>query len=429
MSHITASAAAHGHGHDHGHQQADMSAANTTWGGKAISGILLVIGIVAVGLTVLGGLSVDLTHALAAYHIGAMTCLAMALGCTFWVMAFHLTQAGWSVTIRRQFENVMSLVPAVTLMVFPVLIIEIFKRGLLFAWMDTKPGGIAAGDILLTEKSAFLNPVFFMVRAAVYLLVWSYLAMRLWRYSTEQDRTGNKWLTNSARFTSSWGMPLFAITVAFASFDWLMSMDYRFFSTMWGVYFFAGAAFSSVPLIVIVLGRLRAAGKLKGLVTEEHFHDLAKLMFGFTVFWAYIAFSQYFLIWYANIPEETSFMLARKTDGWEHLSRFLIIGHFALPFFILLWRFVRRSPGLLAVMAFWAIFMEIADIYWIVRPFVYDVDPSDKIHLGRIWLDIVGITGPIAIFAGLVIRKVASGPLVPTHDPRLSEAIHHKNYV
>jgi hypothetical protein len=208
-----------------------------------------------------------------------------------------------------------------------------------------------------------------------------------------------------------------------------MSMDYRFFSTMWGVYFFAGAAFSSIPLVVIMLARLRARGKLKGLVTEEHLHDLAKLMFAFTVFWAYIGFSQYFLIWYANIPEETSFFLARKTGGWEHLSKFLVFGHFIVPFFILLWYRVRRSFVLLSIMAAWAILLEIVDIYWIVRPFVYAADPVDKVHLGGLWLDVVGILGPIALFTGLLIRKVGSGPLVCMNDPRLNEAIAHKNYV
>jgi hypothetical protein len=248
--------------------------------------------------------------------------------------------------------------------------------------------------------------MFFTIRAAVYFLLWTYLSQRLFGYSKEQDGTGNKWLSNKARFTSSWGMPLFALSTAFAAFDWLMSMDYRFFSTMWGVYFFAGAVFSSVPLVVIMLTLLRARGKLKGLVTEEHLHDMGKLMFAFTVFWAYIGFGQYFLIWYAQIPEETSFFLARKTGGWETLSKFLVIGHFALPFYVLLWRFMRRSFTLLSIMAVWAILLEVVDIYWIVRPFVYAADPTDKVHLGGLWLDIAGIIGPLAIFLGLVAWRV-----------------------
>jgi hypothetical protein len=174
----------------------------------------------------------------------------------------------------------------------------------------------------------------------------------------------------------------------------------------------------------------RRAGKLNGLVTDEHFHDLAKLMFAFTVFWAYIAFSQYFLIWYANIPEETAFMLARKSGGWEHYSTFLVFGHFLLPFFILLWRFVRRSMMLLAAIGVWMMFMHVIDIAWIVRPFVYGpAEFADKINFGRIWIDIAGVVGVLGIFFGLVIRNVFSGPLVAINDPRLPEALHHRNYV
>lgn len=433
MSHITADAAM-GHGHGH-HDAADLSPANTTLAqgsGRLASTILLLAGAVLLAVTAgFGFTNPSLAkQALAAYHIGAMSCLAMCLGAMFWVMAFHLTGAGWSVTVRRQFENVMKLTPAVALMVVPVLVIEYLTHGKLFSWMSNGPGGVAEGDILAGKKAAFLNPTFFFIRAAIYFVIWTYLARRLWWYSTEQDRTGDKWLSNRARFTSSWGMPLFALSTAFAAFDWLMSMDYRFFSTMWGVYFFAGAVFSSVPLVVLILARLRAAGKLRGLVTEEHLHDLGKLMFGFTVFWAYIAFGQYFLIWYANIPEETAFYLARKSHGWENFTVFLVVGHFILPFYILLWRFMRRGMGVLAIMAVWAIFMQVIDITWIVRPFVYaGPEFADKVQVGKVWLDAAGIIGVLGVFLGLVIRQVVSGPLIPGRDPRLPEALHHRNYV
>jgi hypothetical protein len=269
-----------------------------------------------------------------------------------------------------------------------------------------------------------------VLRAIGYFFVWMLLSWLLWGYSKEQDATGDKWISNRMARMSTWGMLLFALATAFAAFDWMMSMDYRFFSTIWGVYYFAGAAYSSLGLVVVILAMCRRAGKLKGLVTEEHFHDLAKLMFAFTVFWAYIAFSQYFLIWYANIPEETAFMLARKTGGWEHYSTLLVVGHFILPFFILLWRFVRRSMVLLAAIGVWMMAMHVMDIAWIVRPFVYGpAEFADKVRLDRIWLDLAGIVGVLGIFLGLVVRNVFSGPLVATRDPRLPEALHHRNYV
>jgi hypothetical protein len=443
MSQLTASA---GHGAvEHGHTaHADLSAANITLDpakGRPLWMILLVIGLVGLGITAVVGITNKdlMKQALAAYHIGAMATLAMSLGALFFILIFHLTGAGWSVTIRRQFENVASLVWLPALLAFLTFFIEVFTGGHLYAWLNK---GVSGNDELLHAKAAYLNPIFFGVRGALYFCVWTYLAWRMWTYSTEQDKTGDKWLTNKARFTSSWGMPILALTTAFAAFDWLKSMDYRFFSTMWGVYYFAGAGFCSIPVIVILLTHIRGQGKLKGLVTEEHYHDLAKIMFVFVVFWAYIGFSQYFLIWYADIPEETSFMIARKVAGWQAWTKLLMFGHFVAPFYIMLWRPIRRSPFLLSILGVWFIFMQVADMVWIVRPMVYSNEigeylrqldngtpTADPIKLKYLWLDVAGIVGVLGVYFAFVVKKVYSGQLVPTRDPRLAEAVGHKNYV
>lgn len=423
--------AAHAHAHDdHGHHAADLSDSNILLppgGLNRIGTPLLALGLIGLVATVAGGFIVGLRHALAAYHVGAMTCLAMGLGAMFFVMAFHLFQAGWAVTLRRQFENLMILAPVAAIMVIPVLVIDILAKGQLFAWLGEDA---RKTDSLLKVKAAYLSPMFFTVRVVFYTVVWAYLARRLRGLSLEQDRSGDKWLSNRARFTSSWGMLVFALTTAFAAFDWLKSVDYRFFSTMWGVYFFAGAAGCATAVIIIVLALLRQQGRLKGLVTEEHFHDLAKILFAFTVFWAYVAFSQYFLIWYANIPEETAFYNARKSGGWQYLSAFICFGHFIVPFYLLLWRPIRRTPALLCLMAAWAILMQVVDLAWIVRPMVY-AGPQypDKIMLSNVWLDLAGALGPIGIFLFLLSRQISAGVLVPIRDPRLPEALHHKNYV
>lgn len=432
------------HGHDaHGHEQPSLAPENITLpagGGAILSTGLLVLGLAGLGLTVAGAFMLEngMRQALAAYHIGVMSVLAVCLGATFWVLVFRLTQAGWSTTLRRLCENVMALLPFAALLVLPTLIIELARGGELFAWMNP---AIAGDDPLFTAKRSYFYfswllpgaPLFFILRAVVYIAVWTFLARRMYWYSVEQDRTGDKSLTNRAQTTAAWGMLLFALTTAFASFDWLMSLDYRFFSTMWPVYYFAGALFSSISVLTLVAAMVRRTGRLRGLVTEEHFHDLGKLMFGFMVFWAYIAFSQYFLIWYSNIPEETSFFLARKDGGWGGLSTFLVFGHFLIPFFILLWRGVRRSPTLLALLAVWFLLMQVVDIYWVVRPMVFlpglHEGLSDPVQVSRVWLDVAGIVGVLGLFGGLLVRKVYSGVLVPTRDPRLPEALHHKNYV
>jgi len=390
---------------------------------------LILLGVVLLAVTVIAPiLNHDLLkHALAAYHIGMVTVLAASLGAMFWVMGFHLTMAGWPVTIRRQFENLMMLAPLAGLGVLLLLVFEMWTGGHLYSWMQRE---MVQGDPIYSRKAGFLNPLFFTVRSLLYVAVWGYLAWKLRGYSVEQDRTGDRWLSNKARFTSSWGMLAFALTTAFAAFDWIMSMDYRFFSTMWGVYYFAGAAFCSVPVIVLLLSWIQSQGRLRGLVSREHYHDLGKLMFGFTVFWAYIGFSQYFLIWYANIPEETFWMLARKQGPWHNWTVLLCVGHFVVPFWVLLWKFVRRTNMLLGLVAAWMILMEIADMVWIVRPLVYGgAGAGFPVHPERIWLDVAGIAGAWLLFMGLLIRSVGAGPLIPTRDPRLPESLQHRNYV
>ncbi len=389
---------------------------------------LLAGGAAGLAVTVFGGLG-NPQHAMGAALMGLIIILSLSLGSLFFVMAFHLTAAGWSVTIRRQLENMMMMLP-VCFGFFAVFAgIEIFSGGILMSWLS--PPVAEADAYLLHHKEAFLNTPWLIGRTLLYFGIWTYLARRMWNFSREQDRTGDKWLTNKARFHSSYGMLMFALSVAFFSFDWLKALaDFRFFSTMWGVYFFAGSIFATVPALVIILALLKRAGVLKDAVNEEHLHDLGKFCFAFTVFWGYIAFSQYFLIWYSNIPEETAFYVARRNPPWEGLTIALCIGHFILPFFILLWRQVRRSATLLALVGVYMLAMHILDIYWIIRPAIAFVPGSGHEQvMPTIWLDAAGVIGVVGIYAGLLARQITKSPLVPLNDPRMGEALAHKNYV
>jgi len=407
--------------------------------GIMVAGVIGIVAGLIAAYAKLGGAT--WVQGIAAYHIGTMSVLAICLGALFFVLLFHLVNAGWTATVRRQFENVMCFLPYAFLLVLPTLLVEMRAPGNLFHWMNPA----THSDVLLQEKGSFfffplsieshgdghgfVFPAFFAIRAILYGVVWTYLTRRMWKLSIEQDRTGNRWLTAEARFTAAWGILVFALTTAFAAFDWLMSLDFRFFSTMWGVYFFAGAAFSSVALVTLILLRLRAAGKLAGAVTEEHFHDLGKLMFAFTVFWTYIAFSQYFLIWYSNIPEETSFFIYRKQGVWNAIGIFLIFGHFVAPFLILMSRIPKKHPTILSVMTVWAVFVHVVDIFWIVRPMVYASSEDGGPGAASFITDIIIILGVLALFAGYIIFKVSSGPLLARNDPRMAEALEHRNYV
>jgi hypothetical protein len=389
---------------------------------------LLFLGLAGLLLTVIGGFSVNLRHALAAYEVGVFTALAMSLGCLFFLLVFHSLNAGWVITCRRVFEHGAALLPWCWVGLLPVVAIELLNGGVLLQWV-----GGTHGDYLLEKKAAYLNWPFFLVRLVIYGAVWSYLGTRFIALSRRQDETGDRSLGRKARFTSGWGILLFALTTAFAAFDFLMSLDYRFFSTMWGVYYFASCALSGVSVAVLVLAILRMRGKLEGLVTEEHFHDLGKLIFAFTVFWAYISFSQYFLIWYSNIPEETAWFVYRKGHGWGWLFATLCFGHFIVPFLIVGWRRVKRSPRILGVMAVFMLLMTVADMVWIIRPMVYvpavmvagEQDPG----LAGSWLDAAGVIGVLGVWGWLMARRVESAPLLPLKDPMLHESLGHKNYV
>lgn len=396
-----------------------------------LSRALLGAGALGLIATVVGGFVVDpepalaTKHAMASYLVAVGAVLAISLGALILVMCFHLVNAGWCATVRRQFENLASLVPVALAMLLPLIVLElVFTRGAIWEWLIP---GKAETDPLIGAKTAFLNPLGFSVRFVIYLAVWGFLSVRLRAFSTEQDRTGDRFLSSRARFLSAWGLPLTALTVAFAGFDYFMSLEPHFFSTMWGVYIFAGGAVSCMAVMSLTFCALRFVGRLNGLVTNEHFHDLGKLLFAFSCFWAYIAFSQYFLIWYSNIPEETFWMLERTTGEWKSTGIFLTVGHFIVPFFFLLPRAVKRRPMLLATGAAWILFMHVMDYVWIVRPILH--------HGGHApgpatwWVDVAAVVGVFGVFFGLFVARLGSGPLTPLKDPKLPEAMHHVNYV
>ena len=410
---------------------ARLTRENITLVGKSpakLVGLFLAIGAIGIVLTLVGAQAIGLEYALAAYHVGVMGVLAICLGSLFWVMLFHMFSATWSVTLRRQFENVMRAMWLCLILILPTMILEVASSGVLFTWMDAEH---VANDPIYLHKAGYLNIPFFLLRLAIYFTLWLTLIRKFWSWQRKQDETADRWLTNKARFTSAWGLLVFGITTAFAAFDWLMSLDYHFFSTMWGVYFFAGAAYSAMAVNILITRGLSAMGKMNGVVTVEHRHDQGKLLFAFTVFWAYIGFSQYFLIWYANIPEETSYFLARKIN-YPNLTFALVVGHFCLPFLIMLPRPMKRSGLVITIMALWALIIHFVDMYWIIRPMA----DAHLLHAGEapigikaLWLDLSAIIGVVGLFAAVVARNVFTGPLIPLNDPRLPGCLHHKNYV
>lgn len=405
----------------------EMAADNVSIPGSGTRGLavaLLVLGLAGLAGVVVGGVTVNLKHALAAYLVGVSTVVACSLGALFFVMIFHALNAGWSVTVRRQFENIAAMTPVAMLLLLPLVVVEILQRGVLYTWMHE------TDSYLVDKKSPFLNTFAFVSIYVVFGAIWSMLAFALRGLSIKHEQTLDRRLTRKARFMSGWGLLFMALSTAFFAFAFLMSPDFRFFSTMWGVYYFASCMLGCLAVVLIVTSWLRLKGKLRGVVTAEHYHDMGKLLFAFTVFWAYIAFGQYFLIWYSNIPEETAWFLYRQQGGWETLFAVLAIGHFVIPFVFLLSRTLKRSMAAVLLFSIWLLATVVLDMVFIVRPMVYTGIEAEAIPGPELWwIDGAAIVGVLGVWAGVLLLRYVPGNLIPTRDPMLHESLKHKNYV
>ena len=234
--------------------------------------------------------------------------------------------------------------------------------------------------------------------------------------STKQDADGHPRYTITMRKLSFAGIPILAICMTFASVDWLMGLDYKWFSTMWGVYIFAGSAGSGMCLLVLLTTFLRSKGYLS-FVTMEHYHIMGKLMLAFCVFWAYIGFDQYMLIWYANIPEETSYFIRRNVGSWNFWSTFLVVFRFFIPFPILLLQGIKKNPKYLCMVAGWILFMQMVDMYIVVMPMFHPKGFSPSL------LDLLALIAIGAPLAFIFIKNLGKSSLFPVRDPRLANSI------
>jgi hypothetical protein len=372
-----------------------------------------VIGVVGLGASIGLGMR-DPEQFYFSWLVAFMFFLSIALGGLFFVLTHYVTKASWSVVVRRVAENVMGALPVFVLLFVPVLM----GMQELYHWTDADA---VAHDHLLEGKASYLNRNFFLVRAAVYFGSWTLLSLWFLRRSVKQDTTGDVPTTLRMIQLSAPALFVFAVTVTFASIDWIMSLDPHWYSTIFGVYYFSGCLVGIFAVMALLAVAMRRAGLTGGAITTEHFHDLGKLLFAFTVFWAYIGFSQYFLIWYGNIPEETTFYLHRSEGSWMTLTIVLAVGHFGLPFLYLMSRNVKRRTGLLAVGSVWMLLMHYLDMYWLVMP----VHHHHAVHFGI--LDVTTLLGIGGVFFAAVAWQMRRRALVPVRDPRLAESLGFEN--
>jgi hypothetical protein len=375
----------------------------------------VVLGVIGLGGGFLLGLSEGdgLRRYAFSYLISFAYFLTLSLGALFFVALQHLTRAGWSVVVRRPAEIAAALLPLLAIFALPILL----NLRDLYPWTAT-PG--AHGD-LLAQKRAYLNVPFYWVRWLAYFLVWGFLGQYFWRRSLAQDRSGDPRITVRLESHSGPALVAFAVTVTLASIDLLMSLDPFWYSTIFGVYVFSGAVAGFFALLTLLVLKLQWSGRLVRVVSIEHFHDFGKLMFAFVFFWAYIAFSQYMLIWYANIPEETAWILRRQENGWGTLSLVLLAVHFFLPFLGLISRYAKRNRSLLGFWAIWILAAHWLDLYWLAMPELQPGGPTLNL------MDLLNLVGLAGFYLAGLAWLAGNRSLVPVRDPRLADSLAFEN--
>jgi hypothetical protein len=370
------------------------------------------------GLTLVGALF-DVDRAVKAYHVAFAYWAGIAMAALLINMAFHAGKARWYVVARRVLET-LPLSGVLFLVLFvPVLL----GMGHLFPWLHPERLSPELRE-LAEHRRPYLNTSFFLVRTALYFAVWIGIAHLLHGWSVRQDAEGGAALTVRQRRLGTGALPLMALVISFAAFDWQMSLDLHLASTIFGVYFFAGSFLAAFAVLILALASTRGVEGMPGaLMNANHWHSLGKYLLAFTAFWAYIAFSQFMLIWIANLPEEVPWYLSRGKGAWLPTAVFLVVFHFVVPFFVLLSRDLKRNPRALSFVAFWVLVVHFVDVYWVMMPGLQHQATGE---VGLHWTDLTALLGVGGAFAAFVVWRLRGVSSVPVGDPYLPESLRYE---
>jgi hypothetical protein len=369
----------------------------------------------AAGLAVTAILGLlDARRALWAYHVAFVYWAGIALAALILLLAMHAMKARWGTVMRRVLETI----PLSALLFLALFVPIALGLGQLFPWVHPER---LEGELrhLAEHRAPWLNAPFFVLRAFLYLAVFAAIAHLIHRMSVRQDREKGFALTASQRRLSAGALPLVALVFTAAAFDWQMSLDLHLSSTIFGVYWFAGSFLSAIAVLILAVNGAAKAGILRGLLRPSHYHSLGKLLLAFVVFWAYIAISQYLLIWIANIPEEVPWYLHRSHGGWKALSFFLLVFHFLVPFALLLSAERKKRPRALGAIAVYVLVIHYVDVYWVVMPALHPEGPRP--HLA----DLTAVLGVGAAALAFVVWRLRGRAAIPVGDPYLEDSLRY----
>ena len=371
----------------------------------------MVAGVLGIVLGVAGFFMSGVDRFFQAYLVAYTFWMGVILGAMALLMVQHLSGGVWGIILRRPFEAAVRTLPVMTLLFLPI----VFGMHSLYEWTHPE----AANDPVIQAKSLYLNQPFFLIRQAIYFSVWNLIGFLLTRWSAEHDRTGDAALIDKMSKLSGAGLVIYGLTVTFAMVDWTMSVNPHWFSTIWGMLYVGGQGLSAFAFGICVLVMLAQTAPLNKVLTSHHFHDLGKLLFAFLMLWAYLSFSQFLIIWSANIPEEIPHYLDRWDNSWKFLSIFIVVGHFMVPYALLLSRDLKRNYGKLRIIATWLLCARLAEYFWHVAP---------ELHKDGFTVNLLDVALPLAIggaFISLFVSQLGGRSLLPVNDPALDKALHH----
>jgi len=412
-------------------------AANSSDTTAPAAGKALTIGLVGLALTAVGLFVSGPAKVAHSYLVGVSYWTAIAIGMLLMVLIHHIFDASWSTVIRRQWEHGLAAFKWLAVLFVPLILASLFfQLDLVWPWMNpdhVMHGGHSVGhDPLYVKKSGFLNVNAFVIGTLSFFALWMWLSARLRKASFTQDADGDiKW-TRTNRMTAAFGIPITALTLTAAAIFWIKSLEYHWFSTMYGVWFFANCVRGALACGVLIMVWLYHRGDYKGIINTNHFHSIGQLMLAFTVFWAYVTFSQYFLIWNANVPEETFWYNLRElnhdgsTNQWWYVGLVILFGHFFLPFFALLSYRFKVTHHIIRRIALWILSVILIDLCYNILPALKDSHgdslPFLSLHLVWVLTSVIGVGG-VCVWAYL--RSFPTARLIPIRDPRIGESLTH----